>query len=294
MSSLAIKLSDLGQQFGKTWAVRHLDLQVPTGAVFGLLGENGAGKSTTIQMCMGLLPATEGTVNVLGLNPVTDDVAVKSSVGYVAEHHGFYENMAVDNIISMIAAYHRTWNNKLRDELQREFELAGSAQVSDLSKGMRGKLALLMALSFEPDLLILDEPASGLDPAARRHFIETILAHYQESGRTILLSSHLLNDFSGLLDHVAFLQEGKVDLFAPLQQLHDETKRVRLIYDGGVPATLTIPDAIASRRNGREASAIISDFSESHTVKQLHELNPSKVIVEDVSLEDIFVARAGR
>ncbi len=100
MTDWAIETSNLGQCFGHYWAVRGLDLQVPKGSVFGLLGENGSGKSTTIQMLMGLLPPSEGSVEVLGLNPVTEEVAVKSRVGYVAEHHGFYENMRIQDIVN--------------------------------------------------------------------------------------------------------------------------------------------------------------------------------------------------
>lgn len=291
MTDWAIETHDLGQCFGTTWAVRGLDLQVPRGSVFGLLGENGSGKSTTIQMLMGLLPPTEGSAEVLGFDPVTDDVAVKSNVGYVAERHGFYENMRVQDIVAMIAAYHTTWNDTVRLELQREFALQDEARISGLSKGMRAKLALLMALAFEPEMLILDEPAGGLDPAARRNFIETILSRYQETGKTILLSSHLLNEFSGLLDHVAFLREGKIDFVSPLDQLHKEMKQVRLVFDNGVPPKLEIPGSIALQTSGREAVAIFDQFNENTTLAALDSLNASHVLVEELSLEDIFVAR---
>lgn len=291
MTDWAIETHNLGQRFGNTWAVQGLDLQVPRGSVFGLLGENGSGKSTTIQMLMGLLPPSEGSAEVLGFDPVTDDVAVKSHVGYVAEHHGFYENMRVQDLIAMIAAYHSTWNNTVRSELQQEFSLPDRARISDLSKGMRAKLALLMALAFEPDMLILDEPAGGLDPAARRNFIETILSRYQETGKTILLSSHLLNEFSGLLDHVAFLRDGKIDFVSPLEQLHKEMKQVRLVFDNGIPDNLEIPGAITLQTSGREAVAIFDQYNEHATLASLDALNASHVLVEELSLEDIFVAR---
>jgi len=292
MTDWAIETRDLGQRFGDNWAVRGLDLQVPHGSVFGLLGENGAGKSTTIQMLMGLLPPTEGSASVLGLDPSSDDVAVKSNVGYVAEIHGFYEYMRVDEIIAMVAAYHTTWNDTLRSELQGDFMLPGETRVSVLSKGMRAKLALLLALSFEPEMLLLDEPSGGLDPAARRNFIETILSRYQETGKTILLSSHLLNEFSGLLDHVAFLQDGKIDLVSPTDQLHKDMKRVRLIFDGGLPDPLEIPGSISLQVNGREAVAVFDQFHAEKTVAGLSHLNASHLLVEELSLEDIFVARA--
>jgi ABC-2 type transport system ATP-binding protein len=199
--------------------------------------------------------------------------------------------MRVKDIVAMIAAYHTTWNDSVRSELQREFELQDDVRISALSKGMRAKLALLMALAFEPDMLILDEPAGGLDAAARRNFIETILSRYQETGKTIFLSSHLLNEFSGLLDHVAFLRAGKIDFVAPLEQLHKDMKQVRLIFDQGLPDTLEIPGSLSLQTQGREAVAVFDQFDATTTLAQLGELNASHTLVEELSLEDIFVAR---
>ena len=291
MSDWAIEAKNLGQKFGSKWAVKGLDLQVPRGSVFGLLGENGAGKSTTIQMLIGLLPPTEGQCKVLGIDPMLDEVGVKSRVGYVPENYGFYEYMRVKEIVAFVAAYHNDWNYDLQKELIAEFSLNEDNKVKELSKGMRAKLALLLALSFEPELLLLDEPAGGLDPAARRNFIETILSRYQQTGKTILVSSHLLNEFSGLIDHVAFIKEGKADLVAPLDQLQLQMKKVRIVFENGIPEGLDLPGSIDTKLNGREAVAVIDNFNEEVTLSQINEFDPSHVVIEDLSLEDIFVAR---
>ena len=191
----------------------------------------------------------------------------------------------------MVAAYHVNWNGGLSSQLKDEFSLPGSNKIATLSKGMRAKLALIFALSFEPEVLILDEPAGGLDPAARRHIIESILARYQDSGRTIFLSSHLLNEFSGLLDHVAFLSDGGVDLVAPVEQLQREVKRVRLIFEDGIPEKLEVPGAIQTRMNGRDVVGVIDKYAGDNTIKSLENLNASRILIEDMTLEDIFVAR---
>ena len=293
MSEWAIETKGLGHRFGKKWAVRELDLTVPHGSVLGLLGPNGAGKSTTIHMLMGLLPPDAGSALVAGHDPVTDEVAVRQRVGYVAEKHGFYEWMTVDETVGLVAAYHRDWDDGLRNKLQAEFGLDGSERVSELSKGMRARLALLLALSFDPDILVLDEPTGGLDPAARRHFIETVLGRYQESGKTIVVSSHLLNEFSGLLDHVVFLREGRLELSVPLEELRASVKRVRLIYEGGVPEGLAVPGARSLSLNGREAVAVFDRFDPVETPKRLAALNASGTVVEELTLEDIFVEVVG-
>ena len=140
-------------------------------------------------------------------------------------------------------------------------------------------------------MLILDEPAGGLDASARRNFIETILSRYQETGKTTLLCSHLLNEFSGLLDHVAFLREGKIDFVSSLDELLKTTKRVRLVFDNDVPEKLHIPSSIAVETRGREAVVVFDRFDENKTLRELGRLNPSHMRVEEISLEDIFVAR---
>jgi len=293
MTEWAIETKGLGHRFGKKWAVHELDLTVAYGSVLGLLGPNGAGKSTTIHMLMGLLPPNEGSALVAGHDPVGDEVAVRQRVGYVAEKHGFYEWMTVDETISLVAAYHQDWDDAIRSDLQSEFKLNGSARVSELSKGMRARLALLLALSFDPDVLVLDEPTGGLDPAARRHFIETILGRYQQTGKAIVVSSHLLNEFSGLLDHVAFLRDGRLELSLPLEELHASVKRVRLIYEDGIPKDLAVPGARSLRSNGREAIALFDRFDPTETPQRLAALSASKTVVEDLTLEDIFVEVVG-
>jgi ABC-2 type transport system ATP-binding protein len=289
MTDWAIETHGLGHRFGEVWAVRDLDLKVPHGSVLGLLGPNGAGKSTTIHMLMGLLPPSEGSAQVLGRDPVKDDVAVRSKVGFVAEQHGFYEWMSVDETIGLVSAYHPDWDQGIRGDLQREFDLDGSALISELSKGMRARLALLLALSFDPGMLVLDEPTGGLDPAARRTFIETILGRYQETGKTILVSSHLLNEFSGLLDHVAFLREGHLDLAMPLAELQGRVKRVRLVFEEGVPESLSVPGARSVKANGREAVAVFDAFDADETPRRLEGVGASRMLIEELTLEHIFV-----
>ncbi|MEW6235918.1 MAG: ABC transporter ATP-binding protein [Candidatus Omnitrophota bacterium] len=293
MNDFAIVTEGLGRKFGARWAVRHLDLKVPQGAVVGLLGPNGSGKTTTINMLMGLLPPTEGKIQVLGMNPQKDDVAIRRKTGYVPEIYGFYEWMKVDQLVALVAAYHPDWNWTLCHSLKSEFKLDGDMAVKGLSKGTKAKLALLLALSFEPPMLVLDEPTGGLDPAARRNFIETILGQYQDAGKTILVSSHLLNEFSGLLDHVAFVKEGRIEMASRLDELHRRTKRARLIFDEGIPSHINFPGAIAVKKNGREALVTCRDFDPEKTPGELKQSGASNIIIEEMTLEDIFVDLVG-
>jgi ABC-2 type transport system ATP-binding protein len=289
MTDYAIETLGLGHRYKNHWAVEDVDLQVPRGSVFGLLGANGAGKSTSIHMLMGLLPPAKGQMNVLGLDPAKDHLELCRRVGYVPENHGFYEWMKVGEIIAMVSAYHAEWNHQLSGELVDEFALDPGLKINALSKGMRAKLALLLALSFEPEMLILDEPAGGLDAAARRSFIETVLSRYQQAGKTILVSSHLLNEFSGLLDHVAFLSDGVISMTTELDRLHERMKRVHLEFDDAAPTDLDMQGMLSYRASGREAMVVLDHYDEATTGQQLTQFGPARILVEELTLEDIFV-----
>lgn len=289
MSDWAIETKGLGKRFAKKWAVRDLDLRVSKGSVIGLLGPNGVGKTTTIQMLMGLLPPTAGKISVLGIDPMKNEVRVKRRVGYVSEVHGFYEWMRVNELIGLVAPYHRDWNWDTCRNLMEEFRLDGDAQVKTLSKGMRAKLALLLALSFDPEMLILDEPTGGLDPAARRSFIETILARYQESGKTILVASHLMNEFAGLLDHVAFLRDGKLHLESSMEDLHRKVKRARLVFEDEVPSAFSVNGGLVVKKSGRELLVTFEEFDPERTPAELARTGAINVTIEEMTLEDIFV-----
>lgn len=297
--SIAIQSHDLGYRYRYDWAVRHLNLQVPLGHIYGFLGLNGAGKSTTIRMLMSLLQRREGEVQILGLDPLKDPVGVKSKVGYVGDTHHFYEWMRIRELLAFVARYRPTWDAELSNQLLERFNLAGHIEhkVSELSKGQRSKISLLLALAFRPKLLILDEPTSGLDPAARRDFFEDLLAGYQEEGGTIFISSHLVDEISGIVDHVGLIHEGAMLLEMPAETLRDSVKRVRLIFDAEVPATeITCPGRLRVRKNGREATVSVRDFSSNpeQVLRCLKAYNPARLDVEDLSLEDIFVELVGK
>ena len=172
----AIEVEEVRKCFGRTMAVRNLSLQIPRGSVFGLIGPNGAGKSTLIKMLMGLLRPTQGTVHVLGRDVFQDSVAVRQRVGYVPESHHIYRWMRIGQVLQFCKAQCTTWNDATCRELLDLFQLDPQMKVRHVSKGMLGKLALLLAIAHEPELLILDEPMAGLDPVAREEFLEGVLA----------------------------------------------------------------------------------------------------------------------
>ncbi|MCB2153958.1 ABC transporter ATP-binding protein [bacterium] len=291
LDELAVRTWDLGRSFGKLWAVEGLEMTVPRGAAYGLLGLNGAGKSTTLRMLLGTLRAHRGWAAVLGRNPQHDALAIKSLVGYVPERPQFYDWMTAAELIAFVRRYRKDrWNDERATELARSFKIPLDQRIKTMSKGQQAKVSLLLALAFDPEMLLLDEPLGGLDPVMRREFLESLLAEYMESGRTVVISSHLVNEIAGLVDRVGMLVDGHLILEESTEDLRARVKRIRLQFEGDAPAEFPNVEGVVQRRvAGREARLTIEHFDSEKTIAQVRTCNPQDVVVEDLSLEDAFV-----
>ncbi|MEN6407162.1 MAG: ABC transporter ATP-binding protein [Thermoguttaceae bacterium] len=284
----AVETFWLTKRFGRTLAVDNLSLKIPRGSTFGLLGPNGAGKSTTIKMLMGMLSITGGQARVLGVDVATDPVQVKRRVGYVPEAHHIYRWMRVGEAIGFCKSCFPTWNDSRCRELLDLFGLDVQKKVKHLSKGMQTKLSLLLAVSHEPELLLLDEPLSGLDPVAREEFLDGVLQTVCDRGQTVLISSHMLDDVRRLADTVGILYEGKLLLQGHLESLLGTTKRITAtLRDGVRPAN--VPDGtIFQRTVGREWTITVRDFSP-EKLQQVRALDGvENAVAADLGLEDLF------
>ena len=226
-----IEVSGLTRRFGARTALASVNLSLPRGAVYGLVGANGAGKTTLIKHLLGLLRAESGSVRLFGLDPVADPVAVLSRIGYLSEENDLPGWMRVDELIRYSRAFYPGWDDAYAEELRQAFALDPSAMVKNLSKGQKARAGLLIALAYRPELLVLDEPSSGLDPIVRRDILGAILRTIAHEGRTVLFSSHLLEEVERVADHVTMISHGKVILSAPLIAIK-ESHRV----DGRVPS----------------------------------------------------------
>ncbi len=191
------------------------------GEVVGLLGRNGAGKTTLIHIAMGMIRAQGGTVRVFGLDPEREPVAIKQRVGFVSENHLLPPTLRVEDVVDFHRRLFPSWDPALENQLRERFTFSPRAKVRTLSKGQARQLALLCAVSHRPDLLVLDEPAGGLDPAARREFLETAVRLLGESGTTILFSSHHMPDVERMAQRVVLLEEHRVMIDCPLDELRE-------------------------------------------------------------------------
>ena len=230
-SEPVIDISQLTRRFGAKTALDSVTVSFPRGAVYGLVGANGAGKTTLIKHILGLLRAENGSVRVFGLDPVADPVAVLSRIGYLSEENDLPSWMRVDELIRYSRAFYSDWDDAYAEELQRSFALDPAAKIRTLSKGQKARAGLLVALAHRPELLLLDEPSSGLDPIVRRDILGAVIRTIADEGRTVLFSSHLLEEVEEVADHVTMIADGRIALSAPLDEIR-ETHRV----NGRVPS----------------------------------------------------------
>jgi ABC-2 type transport system ATP-binding protein len=287
-SGPAIELLGLTKRFGRTLAVNNLSLEIPRGSTFGLLGPNGAGKSTTIKMLMGMLSPTAGHARVLGIDVRADPTQVKQRVGYVPETHHVYRWMRVREVLGFCKSCYPSWNDQTCREMLDLFGLDLAKKVKHLSKGMLVKLALLLAVSHEPEVLLLDEPLSGLDPIAREEFLDGVLRTICDRGQTVLISSHMLDDVRRLADTVGILYEGQLVLCGNLDALLTSTKRICATLRDGCRPKEAPEGTIWQRVQGREWTVTVRDFSPEKVQKVQAIDGVEHVRVVDLGLEELF------
>lgn len=288
-----IELSHVSRRFSRTEAVRDLSLLIPAGTMCGLIGLNGAGKTTAIRMMVGLLAPTAGRVRVAGCAVPEERERLKLRVGYVPDRPTVYGWMRGRDAIAFCRTmYGAQWNDAIVAALVKSLRLDLSRRVKHLSKGSAAKLQLLLAIGHDPDVLVLDEPTSGFDPLARDEFLEGILSvnlAAAEGGRqrTVLFSSHGLTDVQRLADSVALMHEGRLVLHEPTERLLSSTKRIRAVIEGGPPTALPA-GVVRQTVRGREWLVTVKDFS-TEQVEFLKAHNAvSHVEVEDLTLDDVF------
>jgi ABC-2 type transport system ATP-binding protein len=189
-----VEIQRLTRQFGNKTALDDVSLTVPRGGVFGLIGGNGAGKTTLIKHLLGMLKTQSGGVRVFGLDPVQNPVGTLGRIGYLSEDRDLPNWMRVGELMRYTQAFFPNWDERYAEELREAFDLDAKARVKNLSRGLRARAGLLIALAHRPELLVLDEPSSGLDPVVRRDILGAIIRTIADEGRTVLFSSHLLDE----------------------------------------------------------------------------------------------------
>ena len=265
------------------------------GQVVGLVGKNGAGKTTLLRIALGMLEAQQGSVRLFGLDPRGEPIEVKSRVGFVSEDQILPPFLSVDQVLDLHRSLFPTWDETIARSLIDRFGIPGKSKIKTLSKGQARQVALLCAVAHQPELLLLDEPAAGLDPAARREFLETSIQLLNQSGTTILFSSHYMTDVERLADRIVMLHDGRVLIDSELDDLREHYSLALVPHNGGTSLSkLTKLDSCLGVRDRADALHAIFNL-EPETTSQLleSELGFSDILCSRIALEEMFIELAG-
>lgn len=285
------EVSGLSRQFGNTVALDGISLQVQPGLVYGLVGANGSGKTTLLNHLLGLLRAEQGSVRVFDLDPVQNPVEVLSRIGYLSEDRDMPEWMRVGELMRLTAGYYPNWDDAYASELISTFSLDASKQITQLSKGMRAQVGLITAVAHRPDLLLLDEPSTGLDAVVRRDILNEIVRAVADDGRTAIFSSHLLDEVEMMSDYVFMIDNGKLVMEGSLDDIKGKHQQLSVRYPGDAPPSIN--GILSAQRQGDTWSLACS--GESQDVRAAMDEHRIEVIKSrNATLQEIFVARVGR
>jgi ABC-2 type transport system ATP-binding protein len=288
MAEYPIKVESLVKYFDGRCVLDGINLNVPQGCIYGLLGRNGTGKTTIIRILLGLDFPTRGRTSLLGVESSRLTPELKGRIGYVAEAHNLIQNYRVGRLIKLCKDLSRKWNDAFFSHLIETFRLPMHRSVRQLSVGMRAQLNLSLAMAIDPELLILDDPTLGLDTVARRQFLELAVDLLGKDGRTILFSSHILSDVERIADRVGILAGGKLVVDCPLEELKKRVKKLRLIFAQAAPADLHLTEIISRQLDDRELTITVANWS-SQKRALVETFKPESCTEIPMSLEDIFI-----
>ncbi len=287
MSDLAVHFEGVGKRYPH-FSLENLNLSLPTGTVMGFIGPNGAGKSTTIRILMGLVHQDRGRVRVLGHDMPADQSFAKFHLGYASEDLRLYGSATLAWHMKFVKSIYPTWDQAYADALAQRFDLKPAQKVKGLSHGQRVKAALLLVLARRPQLLVLDEPTTGLDPVARHEVLGALMEVLADDRRTILFSSHNTQDVEAISDRITFIDRGKIIDSDDKEHFLDRWRRLRLV----VPPEMTlprVPGVIEENRSGRLAVVTTNRFEPAMT-SLYQDLGATVQAVDCMSLEEIFIA----
>jgi ABC-2 type transport system ATP-binding protein len=291
MIDFIIETTQLRKSFKSQPALCGLDLRVPAGSIFGFLGRNGAGKTTTIKTLLGLLRSDSGAARVLGI-PVTDadrSIEIRRRIGFVTEDKELYPYMTVEQIIGFTRPFFPKWRRDLEQRYLRMFELPPKRKIPDLSKGMRSKLMLLLAISRGAELLILDEPTDGLDPAATENVLRELVSMAASEGTTMFFSSHQLPEVELIADHIGIIDRGKMIVTGSLDDMKAQYQRLQVVFADSVEAPPRWVDGVECVRQEGRVLSILASRNVEAIVEQARSLPGAAVERFPVTLKEIFL-----
>jgi len=291
MTENVIEVHGLSRRFGKSLVLDQISFDVQPGYVYGLVGANGAGKTTLIKHLLGLLKAKQGTVRVFGNDPVKNPVEVLGKIGYLSEERDLPEWMQVDELLSYTRAYYPGWDAAYAQQLVSEFGLDASKKVKQLSKGMRAQAGLIAAVAHHPELLLLDEPSTGLDAVVRKDILSAVVRTVADAGRTAVFSSHLLDEVELMSDYLFMIDRGRLVLHGSLDAIRQQHRMLNVHFANAIDAFPPSREILSANGSGKHWSVVCEGGSD-QIVQSLRARGGDVTQARTASLQEIFIARA--
>ena len=288
MSEYALSLAGVHKRFKSNHVLRGIDLSLPVGTIVGLMGKNGAGKSTMIKCLLGLLKTDAGTATVFDDNSWDLTAKSKQRIGYVPQTITGFAWMKVETLLSYTGAFYDVWNKEKVKSLLLEWDLNPQARISHLSEGEKQKLSIIQALGHEPDLFIFDEPVAALDPSARRKFLKELIDLNMNENRSMLFSTHIASDLERIAADIAILKDGVIAYICDLSTLQERIRRLHIRSNKDLPESLPIPGAIHSTVNRNSATVTVDGLPDDYVAKLRSDLS-ADISIEQLNLEEIFL-----
>ncbi|HEX7359984.1 MAG TPA: ABC transporter ATP-binding protein [Bryobacteraceae bacterium] len=291
MSDLVMETAELRKSFKGHPALNGLDLKVPRGSIFGFLGRNGAGKTTTIKILMGMSKADGGSARLFGM-PVSDPgtgIKARRRIGFVSEDKELYPYMSVEQVIRFTRPFFPKWRSDLEQRYLKMFDLPPKKKIPALSKGMRSKLMLLLAISRGAELLILDEPTDGLDPAAVEDVLRELVAIAGSEGITIFFSSHQLAEVEQIADYVTIVDHGKAIVGDSLDDLKARYRRLHIVFESEPGTPFRWAEGVECLHQEGRSISILASRNVEELIEQARSVPGASVEEFPVSLKEIFL-----
>lgn len=283
-----VSLENVSKRFGSVQALDDVSLHIEPGSIIGLLGANGSGKSTLLRHIIGLYLPNDGVCRTFGREAAQLTPHEMARIGYVHQEGKLFDWMTVRQLVNYVSAYYPSWNRELEARYIREFEVPEKTRIGSMSPGVRQKIAVLLAVGFEPELLILDEPAAAMDPISRGQFLDLLVEIIQDPKRTVIISSHILSDVEKVIDHVVIMDKGRILRNCSFDDLREEYSRVRLsAIEGTLPDAIPIENVIDREQSPHEAMLLFRNLDREQLNSVAAELN-CRVEVLGLSLEDSY------
>jgi ABC-2 type transport system ATP-binding protein len=287
-----IETVELKKNYGKIEAVRGLNLSVQSGSVCAFLGQNGAGKSSTIKMLLGMVHPTAGTGSILGhrIDSEKESLLIRQKVAFVAEDKRLYDYMTVEQIVRFTRSFFPTWNHVFERRLMEQFELPPERTIRQLSKGMRTKLALLLGFARGCELLILDEPTEGLDPVAIEDVLQIVVSLVAD-GTTVFFSSHQIVEVEQVADHVLMIDRGQLVLDAPMDRVKEQYRHIQAVFPQPVDERDFRLTGIETIRTQGCTVSLVASHNVDSIVEHVRMLHAGSIDVVPLSLKEIFLGK---